>query len=50
VEAGWNTLVGADGEAIRRALRESYDPPEKPDLYGDGRAAERIVEVLSEHG
>ncbi len=50
VEAGWNTLVGADGDRIvaeaRRVLRK---PPLPPTVspYGDGHAAERIVEVLS---
>ncbi|WP_049970219.1 non-hydrolyzing UDP-N-acetylglucosamine 2-epimerase [Haladaptatus cibarius] len=47
VESGWNTLVGADGEAIRRAMRDATKPDEKPAPYGDGNAAERIVEVLA---
>ena len=48
VDAGWNVLVGADGDAIRAAIRRPYDPPPKPDLYGDGDAADRIAAVLAE--
>ena len=49
VEAGWNELVGADAEAIRAALRRTDDLPEKPSLYGDGRAAERVVDEVVKH-
>ncbi len=48
VESGWNRLVGADGGAIRSALSDVTTPDEKPTPYGDGTAAERIVEVLSD--
>ncbi|EFW93128.1 UDP-N-acetylglucosamine 2-epimerase [Haladaptatus paucihalophilus DX253] len=48
VESGWNTLVGADEGAIRTALSDATTPTEKPTPYGDGNAAERIVEVLSD--
>ncbi|KAB1185101.1 MULTISPECIES: non-hydrolyzing UDP-N-acetylglucosamine 2-epimerase [Haloferax] len=47
VDSGWNTLVGADPLAIRTALQSTEPLPEKPSLYGDGRAADRIVEALS---
>ena len=49
VEAGWNTLVGTDKDTIVRRARALIDhgpPPVIPVPYGDGRAAERIVEVL----
>lgn len=49
VEAGWNRVVGADTGALAAALAdESFmarDKP-RPSLYGDGRAAERIVAAL----
>ncbi|WP_232688874.1 non-hydrolyzing UDP-N-acetylglucosamine 2-epimerase [Halobacterium zhouii] len=48
VEAGWNTLVGSDPDAIVRELGTDDVPDEKPDLFGDGTAAERIAAVLSE--
>jgi UDP-N-acetylglucosamine 2-epimerase (non-hydrolysing)/UDP-GlcNAc3NAcA epimerase len=46
VDAGWNTVVGLDAAAARAAL-ERTPPPERPPLYGDGRAGERVVEALS---
>jgi UDP-GlcNAc3NAcA epimerase len=46
VDAGWNVLVGLDPDAARAAL-ERTPPPERPPLYGDGRAGERVVEALS---
>lgn len=46
VQAGWNTLVDLD---VRRALAalESPRPSEHPQLYGDGKAAERCVASLA---
>lgn len=46
VESGWNELVGADPEQIRRALTRDRTPGDKPTPYGDGTAAEKIVELL----
>jgi UDP-GlcNAc3NAcA epimerase len=46
VEAGWNVLVDLDREAAVRAL-ERRPPPERPPLYGDGRAGERVVAALA---
>ncbi|WP_458188929.1 non-hydrolyzing UDP-N-acetylglucosamine 2-epimerase [Haladaptatus sp. NG-WS-4] len=48
VENDWNTLVGADGDAIRTAVAGATTPDEKPTPYGDGDAAARIVEVLTD--
>lgn len=48
VDAGWNTLVGADPDAIRRELADTTTPDDKPQPYGDGTAATRIAEVLSD--
>ena len=46
VETGWNTLVDLDPAAAVAAI--DRDPPsERPDLYGGGRAGERIVDTLS---
>ena len=53
VEAGCNRLVGARPEAILDAVAAFEEaggelPADRPgDLYGDGRAAERLVEVLA---
>jgi UDP-GlcNAc3NAcA epimerase len=46
VESDWNVLVGADPAAIAGARREATAPAAKPNPFGDGDAAERIVEVL----
>lgn len=46
VDVGWNTLVGLDPAAARAAL-DGTPPSERPPLYGDGRAGERVVEALS---
>jgi UDP-N-acetylglucosamine 2-epimerase len=47
VSAGWNVLVGTEPDAIARAMREFRPAGNRPDLFGDGHAAERVVEALS---
>jgi UDP-GlcNAc3NAcA epimerase len=46
VQAGWNTLVDLDRDAALAAL-ERPPPVERPQLYGDGHAAERCVEAIT---
>jgi UDP-GlcNAc3NAcA epimerase len=46
VEAGWNVLAGTDAASVAAAVAEAAPPEEHPPLYGDGRAAERIAELL----
>jgi UDP-N-acetylglucosamine 2-epimerase (non-hydrolysing)/UDP-GlcNAc3NAcA epimerase len=45
VDAGWNVLVDLDRAAALDAL-ERPRPAERPPLYGDGRAGERVVAAL----
>jgi UDP-N-acetylglucosamine 2-epimerase (non-hydrolysing)/UDP-GlcNAc3NAcA epimerase len=46
VAAGWNVLVDLDRDAALAALART--PPDgRPQLYGDGRAGERVVSSLS---
>jgi UDP-N-acetylglucosamine 2-epimerase (non-hydrolysing)/UDP-GlcNAc3NAcA epimerase len=45
VRAGWNVVVGLDAGAARDALERDI-PAERPPLYGDGRAGERVVQAL----
>lgn len=47
LDAGWNVLVDLDADAARAAL-ERTPPAERPQLYGDGRAGERVVAALTE--
>jgi UDP-N-acetylglucosamine 2-epimerase (non-hydrolysing)/UDP-GlcNAc3NAcA epimerase len=45
VDAGWNTLVDLDREAALAALAK--DPPaDRPELYGDGHAGQRVVDAI----
>jgi UDP-N-acetylglucosamine 2-epimerase len=46
IETGWNRLVATDADAIAAAVREAAPGAEHPDLYGDGRASERIADLL----
>jgi UDP-N-acetylglucosamine 2-epimerase len=48
IEAGWNVLVGDDPVALRAAVAGLAPPPERPQLYGDGHAAERIAALLAD--
>ena len=49
VQAGWNALVDLDPDAALRALDRAAPSGERPDLYGGGRAAERIRDVLDSY-
>jgi UDP-GlcNAc3NAcA epimerase len=46
IETGWNRLVGTDPDLIFSAVQGARAPAERPNLYGDGRAAERIADLL----
>ena len=46
VELGANVLVDDDPDAIVEAARTAQLPPNRPVLYGDGHAADRIADVL----
>jgi UDP-GlcNAc3NAcA epimerase len=45
LEDGWNVLAGSDPERIARSARRLMPVKQKPH-YGDGRAAQRIIEAL----
>ena len=47
IEAGWNVLVGDDPAALREAVSSLAPPAARPELYGDGHAAERIASLLA---
>jgi UDP-N-acetylglucosamine 2-epimerase (non-hydrolysing)/UDP-GlcNAc3NAcA epimerase len=46
VQTGWNTLVDLDAARALEAI-ERRPPDERPPLYGDGRAGERVVAALT---
>jgi len=48
VETGWNTLVGCDPDAFAAALRTPL-PLERPPIFGDGHAAQRIAQVVVDY-
>jgi UDP-GlcNAc3NAcA epimerase len=47
VEVGANRLVDDDPDAIASAIAEARMPAERPVLYGDGRASQRIAAILA---
>ncbi len=47
VEAGANVLVDDDPDRIAAAAAEARMPAERPPLYGDGHASERVADELS---
>ena len=46
IDAGWNVLVDLDAGAAHAAL-EREPPPQRPELYGDGHAADRVVAAMA---
>jgi UDP-N-acetylglucosamine 2-epimerase len=46
VELGWNRLVGLDVQRALAALNGIEVPAERPELYGGGQAARRVVGAL----
>ena len=49
VEAGWNTVVDCDPDRVMAAvdLVDEVRKRPRPDLYGSGDAADKIVEILA---
>jgi len=48
VESGWNVLVDLDAGAAALALARTA-PTYRPELYGDGHAADRVVAAMTDH-
>jgi len=46
VEQGANVLVDDDPDAIAKAAAQAQMPANRPQLYGDGHAADRIADLL----
>lgn len=47
VEIGWNTLTGADPARILAAIAEPRPNNSPPPIYGNGHAADKVAEMLS---
>ena len=47
VEDGWNTLVTSSTEKIIEAIRHFEPRGKQRKVFGDGKAAERIVDIIS---
>lgn len=50
VENGWNILVGSDSGKIVEAVKHFEPRGKQANIFGDGRAAERIVKIFSQLG
>jgi len=50
VEVGWNVLVGADEERIVEAVRGFWPQGDRPNLFGNGTASQRIARALKIFG
>ena len=48
IETGWNKLVGADQKMIMDAWFHFVPPNEHPPIYGIGRAAQQIAQILKD--
>ena len=48
IETGWNKLVGADQKMIMDAWFHFVPPNEHPPIYGTGRAAQQIAQILKD--
>jgi len=46
VQVGWNRLVGTDPERVLEAWRSFTPPAERPPIFGEGKAAQHIAQVL----
>jgi UDP-N-acetylglucosamine 2-epimerase len=49
VDCGWNQVVGTDPEQIRAAVSNIVNSKPWTSIYGDGTAANKIIDCLSSH-
>ena len=48
VSSGWNRLVGVAPERVLAAWHDMAPPAEHPAYYGEGRASQRIAEIVGD--
>jgi len=49
VEVGWNCLVGVDEVKVQKAWFDFIPPDSHPQIFGDGKAGEKIAKILSSY-
>ncbi|SHK15458.1 UDP-GlcNAc3NAcA epimerase [Clostridium cavendishii DSM 21758] len=49
VEVGWNLIVGTDKEKIKTAIKEFAPNSDRPEIFGDGKAAEKILNIIESY-
>jgi len=49
VQSGWNVLAGGDKENILEKVLRFKVPENYPTLYGDGKAARKIIDILNKY-
>ena len=49
VTAGWNCLTGANSSAIKTQFDDFHPIIERPQIYGDGHAADKIINILMQY-
>ena len=46
IDLGWNILTGANPDKIRDAVENFAPFGQRPEVYGDGKAGQKIVEIM----
>ena len=46
VEVGWNVIAGNNSTRVKHALQQFPPPSHRPNLFGDGKAAEKMIQIL----
>jgi len=49
VSAGWNCLTGANSSEIAARFSDFHPKSDRPQIYGDGHAADKIINILLEN-
>jgi UDP-N-acetylglucosamine 2-epimerase len=49
VDAGWNCLAGANRSKISSFFRDFHPSEVRPEIYGNGHAADKIIDVLKSY-
>ena len=47
IDLGWNVLTGASPEKIRQAVENFAPSGERPEIYGDGKASQKIIDIMN---